>query len=106
MSEEVFEALLGLRTYLYENVYVSERLLSLHNKSKKVVKELYVYFCENEKIFRESFCKMPVREDETLQRAVCDFIAGMSDLYALSLYQKIFLPSRWTRGQEIRDAYL
>ena len=38
MSEEVFEALLGLRTYLYENVYVSERLLSLHNKSKKVVR--------------------------------------------------------------------
>ena len=49
---------------------------------------------------------MPVREDETLQRAVCDFIAGMSDLYALSVYQKIFLPSRWTKGQEIRDADL
>ena len=83
-----------------------ERLLSLHNKSKKVVKELYLYFCENEKIFRENFCKMPVREDETLERTVCDFIAGMSDLYALSVYQKIFLPSRWTKGQEIRDAYV
>ena len=106
MSEQVFEALLGLRTYLYENVYVSERLLSLHNKSKKVVKELYLYFCENEKIFRESFWKMPARENETLQRAVCDFIAGMSDLYALSLYQKIFLPGRWTKGQGIRDACL
>ncbi len=106
MSEKVFEALLGLRKYLYENVYVSERLLSLHNKSKKVVKELYVYFCENEKTFRESFGRMPVREDETLERAVCDFIAGMSDLYALSLYQKIFLPSRWTKGQKIRDPYV
>ena len=106
MSEKVFEALLGLRRYLYENVYISERLLSLHNKSKKVVKELYLYFCENEKIFRESFCKMPVREDDTLQRAVCDFIAGMSDLYALSLYQKIFLPSRWTKSQEMWDVYL
>ena len=67
---------MGLRTYLYENVYVSERLLSLHNKSKKVVRELYLYFCENEKIFRENFSKMPPRENETLQRAVCDFIAG------------------------------
>ena len=106
MSDEVFEALLGLRRYLYENVYASEQLLSLHNKSKKVVKELYFYFCENEKIFRESFCKTPVRENEALQRAVCDFIAGMSDLYALSLYQKIFLPSRWTKGQEMRDVYV
>ena len=105
MSEKVFEALLGLRKYLYENVYVSERLLSLHNKSKKVVKELYLYFCENEKIFRENFCRMPVRENETLERTVCDFIAGMTDLYALSIYQKIFLPSRWTKGQEIQDAY-
>ena len=106
MSERVFEALLGLRKYLYENVYASERLLSLHNKSKKVVKELYLYFCENEETFLENFCKMPVRKDETLERTVCDFIAGMSDLYALSIYQKIFLPSRWTKGQEIRDAYL
>ncbi len=106
MSEQVFEALLGLRTYLYDNVYISERLLSLHNKSKKVVKELYLYFCENEKIFRESFCRMPARENEPLQRAVCDFIAGMSDLYALSIYQKIFLPSRWTKSQEIWDGYV
>ena len=105
MSDQVFEALLGLRRYLYENVYASRQLLSLHNKSKKVVKELYLYFCENEKVFRESFCKTPVRENEALQRTVCDFIAGMSDLYALSLYQKIFLPSRWTKGQEMRDAY-
>ncbi|MXZ48936.1 MAG: deoxyguanosinetriphosphate triphosphohydrolase [Candidatus Dadabacteria bacterium] len=106
MSEEVLEALMGLRAYLYENVYTSERLLSLHNKSKKVVKELYLYFCENEKIFRENFCRMPEREGETLERAVCDFIAGMSDLYALSLYQKIFLPSRWTKGEEARGIEL
>ncbi len=102
MSEEVLEALMGLRTYLYENVYTNRRLLSLHEKSKKVVKELYLYFCENEEVFRENFCKTPPREGETLERAVCDFIAGMSDLYALSLYQKIFLPSRWTKGEEVR----
>lgn len=106
MSEEVFEALVGLRRYLYENVYASERLLSLHNKSKKVVKELYLYFCENEKIFRENFRKLPAREGETLQREVCDFIAGMSDLYALSLYQKIFLPGRWTKDQETGETHL
>ncbi len=101
MSDEVFEALLGLREYLYKNVYMSERLLRFHRKSKKVVKELFLYFCENEKIFRERFAKTAAREDETLERSVCDFIAGMSDLYALSLYQKIFLPSRWKKGQEV-----
>ena len=102
MSEDVLEALMGLRTYLYENVYTNKRLLSLHEKSKRVVKELYLYFCENEKVFRENFCKTPARERETLERTVCDFIAGMSDLYALALYQKIFLPSRWTKGEEVR----
>ncbi len=98
MSDKVFEALLDLRRYLYENVYVSERLLSLHNKSKKVVKELYSYFCQNEKIFRQNYNRIPVRKDELLETTVCDFIAGMSDLYALSLYQKIFLPTRWTNN--------
>ena len=41
---------------------------------------------------------MPAREEDTLERAVCDFIAGMSDLYALSLYERIFLPSQWNRS--------
>lgn len=96
MSDGVFDALMGLRVYLYENVYVSERLLELHERAKKVVRELYGYFCANEKAFRET-CGMPAREEDSLERAVCDFIAGMSDLYALSLYEKIFLPSQWNR---------
>lgn len=97
MSDGVFEALSGLRMYLYENVYASERLLELHERSKKVVQELYGYFCANEKAFRET-CGMPAREEDTLERSVCDFIAGMSDLYALSLYERIFLPSPWNRN--------
>lgn len=95
MSEEIFDALVLLREFLYENVYVSERLLEIHERSKKVVKELYGYFCENEKIFLQT-PGTHRRDGDTLERSVCDFIAGMTDLYALSLYEKIFLPRRWT----------
>ncbi len=103
MSNEVFEALIGLREYLYANVYVSERLLSLHSKSKKVIKEVFAYFCEKERLFYEEFGRVPVQKGESHERAVCDFIAGMTDLYILSLYQKLFLPSKWTKTQETWD---
>jgi len=36
-----------------------------------------------------------VREGETIERTVCDFIAGMTDSYAISMYESIFLPRRW-----------
>ncbi len=106
MSNEVFGALIELRKYLYANVYTSERLLELHRKSKKVVKEIFAYFCEEEQIFREKFARVAERDGETHERAVCDFIAGMTDLYILSLYRKLFLPSRWTKAQEMWDTDL
>jgi dGTPase len=59
-----------------------------------VVKELYGYFCENEEEFWTLYKKKP-RDGETLDRAVCDLIAGMTDSYAISAYEKIFLPKRW-----------
>lgn len=95
MSEEIFDALVQLREFLYDNVYMSERLFEIHERSKKVVKELYGYFCENEKIFHRTRGAHQ-RDGDTLEKSVCDFIAGMTDLYALSFYKKVFLPDRWT----------
>ena len=94
VSAEIEEAMLELRSYLFNTVYMNEKIKKNFDKAKKVIKELYEYFCENQEEFRKLYDK-PLREGETPERAVCDFIASMTDSYAITLYEKIFLPRRW-----------
>jgi dGTPase len=73
---------------------MNEKIKNNFLKATKVIRELYEYFCENEEEFRKYGGHTP-RDGETHERAVCDFIAGMTDSYAISVYETIFLPRRW-----------
>lgn len=97
IGSEVEEAILGLRKYLFNTVYMNEKIKSTFDKAKKVVKELYIYMNENEGEFWKLYQKEPIK-DETTERQICDFIAGMTDSYALNLYDKLFLPDKWKVG--------
>jgi len=93
-SGEIEQAMVGLRSYLFNTVYMNENIKNNFVKAKKVIRELYQYFAENEEEFRKYYDKAP-REGETTERAVVDFIAAMTDSYAISIYETIFLPKRW-----------
>lgn len=97
ISREVEEAMIGLRKYLFNTVYMDPRIKSTFDRAQKVIKELYQYFTENEEQFWGLYMKDRDSCDST-QRAVCDFIAGMTDSYAISVYERIFLPKRWEGG--------
>jgi len=97
IGSEVEEAILGLRRYLFDTVYMNEKIKGTFDKAKKVVKEIYSYLSENEQEFLDLYQKEPL-EGETLERQICDFIAGMTDSYALNLYYKLFLPDKWKVG--------
>ena len=85
------------RKYLFDTVYMNEKIKGTFDKAKKVVKEIYSYLSENEQEFLDLYQKEPL-EGETLERQICDFIAGMTDSYALNLYYKLFLPDKWEVG--------
>ena len=93
-STEVEQAMVELRGYLFNTVYMNEKIKNNFIKATKVIRELYQYFCENEEELRKIYNR-DSREGETVERAVCDFIAGMTDSYAISMYESIFLPRRW-----------
>ncbi len=93
-STEVEQAMVELRSYLFNTVYMNENIKNNFHKAKKVIRELYLYFCENQDEFWKCYKRSP-REGETVERAVCDFIAAMTDSYAISIYETIFLPKRW-----------
>ena len=90
MLEDVRRATVDLRTYLYTNLYPCEAISREINKAKKLLKELYFHLLEHPT--KESSAGDP---DDSIERRTVDFIAGMTDPYALQLYSKRFFPESW-----------
>lgn len=95
IGREVENAILNLRGYLFENVYMNEVVKTNFIKARKILKELYEYFCANPDKLWEIKEKKDVYDNNHSQ-IVCDFIAGMTDSFAISLYEELFLPKRWS----------
>lgn len=92
MSSEISGVAYLLRDFLYEKVYESPRIIQEFRKSKKILKDLYDYYLGH---IEEVFVDIPAEKKLNRHRMVCDFIAGMTDSFALLTYEKIFLPQQW-----------
>lgn len=93
MSDGILSGIYTLRDFLYERVYESERTMKEFKKAKKVLQDLYAYYLEH---IEEVFIDIPKEEKSEKHRIVCDFIAGMTDRFALMTYERLFLPQQWT----------
>ena len=97
LSDEVHSAMMHLRQFLYENVYRSPNVHKDFEKSKKILSELYNYFLDNAPMLEKKLGGLQVNSgnhgDQPKERIVCDFIASMTDRYAMNLYKKLFFPS-------------
>ncbi|MDH4220772.1 MAG: deoxyguanosinetriphosphate triphosphohydrolase, partial [Candidatus Aminicenantes bacterium] len=92
MSDDILFATYMLRDFLYESVYESDKIVKEFKKAKKILRDLYAYYLEH----MEELIDIPKEEKLNKHRHVCDFIAGMTDRFALMTYERIFLPQQWT----------
>jgi dGTPase len=90
MSEEIRNAVSDLRNFLFERVYFNSQSRDELEKTEKIITELYKYLLKNP----EGHVK-PYPQGDSLEKRAVDFIAGMTDRFALSLYEKIFFPRSW-----------
>ena len=93
MSDAVLSATYKLRDFLYESVYESDKIIKEFKKAKRILSDLYTYYLEH---MEEVSIDIPKDEKPNKHRMVCDFIAGMTDRFALMTYEKLFLPQQWT----------
>ncbi len=92
MSEEVSVTTYRLRDFLFERVYESDKIIKEFNKAKKLLRDIYEYYLEHiEEVFRD----IPVEKKLNRHRIVCDFVAGMTDGFAMETYERLFLPRQW-----------
>ena len=89
-------ALYAMRDFLYARVYESKGIASEFEKAQRIIEELWRYFHDHSDEFSARFWPRAVPESEGLDRAVGDFLCGMTDRYAMRLYQELRLPKPWT----------
>ena len=92
MSPAVWDALMELRTFLFDRVYLSPRAKEEEPKSFGVVKALFGHYLSNPEALPDEY--RPAGEEDLVQR-VTDYVAGMTDRFAIGVYQEIFVPSSW-----------
>jgi len=93
MSDETSSAIYTLRDFLFEHVYESDKIIKEFKKAKRILHDLYAYYLKH---MEEVFIDVPKDEKLNKNRKVCDFIAGMTDRFALMTYERLFLPQQWT----------
>lgn len=95
MSPKVHKALYGLRAFLYENVYTNQAAKGQEEKAMELVKQLYLYYLSHVELLPKEYIVMMEQRDEHLEQIVCDYVAGMTDNYAIRKYSECFIPNVW-----------
>lgn len=92
MSPRILEATLKLRDFLNENVYINPAAKSEEVHAMDMLARLYEYLVKHPEKMPEEF----LRDDgDSIERKVADYIAGMTDRYAINLFEDFFIPKLW-----------
>ncbi len=95
MAPEIEGASKLLEEFMFEQVYTNPVAKSQEHKAEALVKSLYEFFLQNANALPTEYQAIALRDG--LDRAVCDYISGMSDRYAIKLYNDYFVPKGWNR---------
>ena len=97
LSSTVEEALHDLREFLFARVYRNPVAKGQEQKAKGMLQRMYEYYYTHPEALPEDF--QPQMSFEGMERTVCDYIAGMTDNYAVDKYAELFIPMGWqTKG--------
>ena len=97
LSPNVEKALKELRAFMFRKVYRNPVAKGQESKAKDMLQRLFEYYFSHPEALPEDF--QPQMSFDGLERTVCDYIAGMTDNYAVDKFTEIFIPMGWrTKG--------
>lgn len=95
MSPGMEEAMQGLRRWMFENVYQNDIPKAEEGKAQQMIASLYDYYLKHVERLPQEYLQLMEVRGEKKSRVVCDYIAGMSDIYAIDQFEELFVPKRW-----------
>ncbi len=93
MDSEIQKAFDKLYKYMFDSVYLNPYAKNEEKKVPEFINSLYSYFIKNPDLLPNEI--KIIAKNETKERAVCDYLAGMTDHYAIETFNRIFVPHSW-----------
>ncbi len=93
MSQDFQDATNRLRKFMFENVYVGSVAKKEESKAERMVKELFLYLLHHPELLPSDF--QAVIPQDGVEQVVLDYVAGMTDRYAVKKFQEVFVPVSW-----------
>lgn len=93
-SPDVDDAYRMLKDFMYATVYVDKEAKREEKKVDNLVESLYEHLCADPDLMPNFYVQ--IAYNEGLDRAVSDYISGMSDAFATRLFEQLFVPQKWT----------
>lgn len=93
-STQVRDAMLALKDFMFDNVYTNPLAKGEEGKAQDMLRMLFGYYQTNPDELPADF--QSIRAEEGVDRAVCDYIAGMTDPFAVERFKELFIPMGWT----------
>ena len=93
MTKEIQKALADLRSFMFARVYHNPVAKGEESKAKDMLQMLFRFYVDHPEQLPADF--QPQLSFDGLGRTVCDYIAGMTDNYAIEKFNEIFVPSGW-----------
>jgi dGTPase len=94
MSDEMKKSMGDLRSFMFTHVYTDERATREGKKVDGMLNDLFKYYMENPYQTEREFVEL-IKSGENVETVVCDYIACMTDRYAIAVYTKLFIPTSW-----------
>ena len=95
MEPEIYDAMMGLRSFMFEHVYVASEPQREEQKAIGIIEGLYQYYIAHPEAIPGNTNPNPTGEE--VQLLTRDYIAGMSDRYAVAKYTELFVPAFWQK---------
>ncbi len=96
MSPEIEVAMLQLRKYMFQSVYMNKKAKGQEEQAERLLEELFLYYKKHGQYLPEEFGLRVDQVGEPPERIICDYIAGMTDRYAIAKFKQIMIPSSWS----------
>jgi dGTPase len=93
MGREAQQATDALRSFLFERVYIGSLAKKEEQKARRIIKILYHYYVQDPSALPEDQRKKIA--EEGVERCVVDYVAGMTDHFAIKMFEIYFLPFSW-----------
>ena len=95
MSPDIETAMRSLRKYMFSNVYLNKKAKGQEEQAEGLLKFLFEFYIKHLEQLPEEYVNRMKVNDETEYVAVADYIAGMTDRFAVAKFKELMIPSSW-----------